>query len=216
MNDMSLTLGPIALPTLLRFTATALLIELTPGPNMGYLAIVAAQRGRSAGLTVIAGVTLGLTLYLAATVAGVAQGFLDNRYVYETLRWSGVVYMVWLPKDAWHPEPMTNAHELPLQRTRLFARGLLANLLNVKAAILYAVLLPAFLDGKRGSLPLQALTLGSVHLVIATTVHCSIVMLAARSRILVTNHTSEWLGRTYAVALLAVAGWLAWSTRVSA
>jgi threonine/homoserine/homoserine lactone efflux protein len=216
MHDIALTLGPIALPTLSRFTATALLIELTPGPNMGYLAIVAAQRGRSAGLTVIAGVTLGLAFYLAATVAGVAQGALDNRYVYQTLRWSGVVYMVWLACDAWHPATMTDMRALPLRRARLFLRGLLANLLNVKAAILYAVLLPGFFDGTRGSLPLQALILGSVHLVIATTVHCSIVALASRSQRLVENRTSEWLGRSYGVALLAVAGWLAWSTRASA
>ena len=216
MTDMPLTLGPIALPTLLRFTLTALLIELTPGPNMGYLAIVAAHRGRSAGLTVIAGVTLGLVVYLAATVAGVAQGAFDNRYVYETLRWSGVVYMVWLARDAWHPATMTNAPEPPLQRARLFARGLLANLLNVKAAILYVVLLPAFLDGTQGSLPLQALILGSVHLVIATTVHCGIVVAAARSQTYFTNRRSEWLSRSYAIALLAVAGWLAWSTRAAA
>lgn len=198
---------------LLRFTAAALLIELTPGPNMGYLAIVAAQRGRSAGLLVIAGVTLGLALYLAATVAGVAQGALDNRYVYQTLRWFGVAYMVWLAWDAWHPKPITDDRELPLRKTRLFARGLFANLLNVKAAIFYAVLLPAFLNGARGSLPLQALTLGTVHLFVATTIHITIVALAARSQRWFADSKSEWLGRAYAVALLAVAGWLAWSTR---
>lgn len=68
-NDMPLTLGPRTLLTVLRFTATALLVELTPGPRCGYLVIAAAHRGRSAGLTVIAGVTL----YPAATVAGRAK-----------------------------------------------------------------------------------------------------------------------------------------------
>ena len=34
-----------------------ILVELTPGPNMGYLAIVGSRWGRGAGLATIVGVT---------------------------------------------------------------------------------------------------------------------------------------------------------------
>ncbi|WP_343070108.1 hypothetical protein [Aminobacter carboxidus] len=37
------------LPTLLSFALTSLIIELTPGPNMTYLALVSAGEGRRAG-----------------------------------------------------------------------------------------------------------------------------------------------------------------------
>jgi threonine/homoserine/homoserine lactone efflux protein len=205
--------APVALATLLRFGVAALLIELTPGPNMGYLAIITAQRGRIAGFFVVAGVAAGLSSYLAATVAGVAQGALDNAIVYQALRWSRIGYMLWLAVDAWRARSSARTAEPLLGKTRLFTRGLLANLLNVKAAIFYAVLLPGFIDVTRGRLALQALTLGITHLIIATTVHIGIVVLAARSGRLLPANGSRHIGKAYAGGLLVVALWLGWSTR---
>jgi threonine/homoserine/homoserine lactone efflux protein len=212
--DITPSSAPVALATLLRFGVAALLIELTPGPNMGYLAIVAAQRGRVAGLFVVAGVAVGLSCYLAATIAGVAQGALDNAIVYQALRWSGIGYMLWLAVDAWRAGPSADATDPPPAKTRLFARGLLANLLNVKAAIFYAVMLPGFIEVSRGRLALQALVLGAAHLFVATTVHVGIVVLAARSgRLLLPAGGARNIGKAYAGALLLVALWLGWSTR---
>ena len=47
---------------LLTFLLAALLLELTPGPNMAYLATLALARGRAAGLIATAGVALGLAV----------------------------------------------------------------------------------------------------------------------------------------------------------
>lgn len=211
MPGQPLFVGTVETSTLLRFATAALLIELTPGPNMGFLAIVAAQRGRRAGLLVVVGIALGLSCFLALAVIGVAEGLLADRWVYETLRWFGIGYMLWLAWDAWRADPappMMSAH----QDVGLLARGLLTNLLNVKAAIFYAVLLPAFLDVGRGSLWAQASVLGATHLAIATVVHASIVMLAAKARHSTGGRLAR-LGRFYAIGLVAVAIWLAWNTR---
>ena len=48
--------------TLAGFVLTAFLIELTPGPNMAYLALIAATEGRRPGYAAVAGVALGLTV----------------------------------------------------------------------------------------------------------------------------------------------------------
>ena len=58
---------------LLPFLLAVALIELTPGPNMGYLALVASRFGRTAGMVTVAGVTMALALYLAASLVGLAQ-----------------------------------------------------------------------------------------------------------------------------------------------
>jgi hypothetical protein len=74
-------------PTLLGpFLLAALLIELTPGPNMAWLAMVAASRGRAAGLAAVAGVTLGLSAYLIAGSLGAAQALAQAPLAYQTLR----------------------------------------------------------------------------------------------------------------------------------
>ena len=55
--------------TLAGFALTSLIVELTPGPNMAYLALIAATEGRRPGFAAVAGVALGLG------VLGLAAGF---------------------------------------------------------------------------------------------------------------------------------------------
>lgn len=211
MADVMQPFAIVGASSFLRFVIAALLIELTPGPNMGYLAIVAAQRGRRAGLLVVVGVALGLSFYLGLAVAGVAGGLLADRRIYQALRWSGIVYMVWLALEAWRGERGPRS-EVSDDDLRLLGRGLVTNLLNVKAALFYAVLLPAFIDVSRGRIWMQVCLFGISHIAVATGVHVGIVMLAAKQG-RTTSTPSQRLGRVYAVGLLAVAGWLAWSTR---
>ncbi|RVD68342.1 LysE family translocator, partial [Mesorhizobium sp. M4A.F.Ca.ET.029.04.2.1] len=58
---------PPSTATVLSFSLACLLIELTPGPNMTYLALISASEGRRAGFATVAGIALGL-----ATVGAVA------------------------------------------------------------------------------------------------------------------------------------------------
>src|SRR3954452_13488918 len=60
------------------FLLAVLLLELTPGPNMGYLATLALSRGRAAGLIATAGVAVGLAVH--ATMAGLGAGVLIQQY----------------------------------------------------------------------------------------------------------------------------------------
>ena len=50
-----LTNGPVDPGVILPFLAAVVLIELTPGPNMGWLALVSLSQGRTAGLAAVAG-----------------------------------------------------------------------------------------------------------------------------------------------------------------
>lgn len=111
---------------LIPFLLAPALIELTPGPNMGWLAVVASQSGRAAGIATVTGITLGLTLYLLASVFGLAEAAMRWPWICLTLRWAGVTYLLWLAVDTWRgasPE----APPSPDQRS-LFLRGLLNNL----------------------------------------------------------------------------------------
>ena len=58
---------PLSTGTFLSFALACLLIELTPGPNMTYLALVSASDGRRAGFATVAGIALGL-----AVIGGIA------------------------------------------------------------------------------------------------------------------------------------------------
>jgi threonine/homoserine/homoserine lactone efflux protein len=197
------------------FLAAIILIELTPGPNMAYLAALSAAHGRRAGLIAVAGVTCGLSVYMLAAVFGLTEVFRLHRPLYELLRWAGAAYLVWMAWDAWRSasEAQTADALVPPPWT-LFRRGLLANLLNPKAALFYVTLLPGFIQSDHAPPTAQALILGSIHILISIVIHGTIVLSADRAASLLDRARSQvWISRGLAVALLAVAAWVVWETR---
>lgn len=193
------------------------LVELTPGPNMAYLSLVAARHGRAAGLATVAGVTLGLALYLLATVVGLVGIAARAPWLFQALRLAGVGYLLWLALDAWRGTPDT-APSSPDERLpygRFAARGFLANVLNPKAAIFYLALLPGFMTPDAGGSTPQVLTLGAIHLAVSLVVHLGIVVLAGSAALTPPEGGAyeKLMRRVFAGGLVGVAAWLAWTTR---
>ncbi|MEJ0013442.1 MAG: LysE family translocator [Bauldia sp.] len=194
------------------FALASLLIELTPGPNMTYLALVGVTVGRRAGYAATAGVALGLAGLGLAAALGLAAIVTASPMVYGALRWLGVLYFIYLAWDAWR-DGLPSAAIRVESDTGFFVRGLISNLLNPKAAIFYVAVLPTFIDPARPAEG-QALALTALYVVVATAVHATIVTLAGFLRPLLTNDRLVSItSRVFAVALLGIAAWLAWSTR---
>ncbi|MET7336376.1 LysE family translocator [Nonomuraea sp. NPDC005650] len=147
---------------------------LTPGPNMVYLISRSIAQGRRAGLISLTGVFLGFTLYLTATCLGLTAVFAYVPAAYTALKLAGAAYLLWLAWNALKPGGTSafQPRELePEPPRKLFGMGLLTCLLNPKIAILYLSLLPQFIDPSMGHVLLQSLALGSVQIVVATTVN---------------------------------------------
>lgn len=210
-----LTHVPVDPTVVLPFLAAVALMELTPGPNMGWLALVSLSQGRTAGLAAVAGITLGLTLWMVAAAFGLTEVVLLWPALYQTIRWAGVGFLLWLAWDAWRSTgDGADAAPVETRRRALFRRGLIGNLLNPKAALLYVVLLPGFIRPPQGPLLAQALTLGSLHVVVSVIVHSVIVLTAARAGgALLTRAQGPRMRAAMALGLVAVAVWTAWETR---
>jgi threonine/homoserine/homoserine lactone efflux protein len=159
----------------------ALGLVLTPGPNMIYLVSRSITQGRRAGLISLLGVAAGFLVYLVAAAAGLATVFVVVPAAYTALKFAGAAYLFYLAWQALRPGG-TNAfapRELPVDRPRrLFAMGLLTNLLNPKIAILYVSLLPQFIDPGGPPVALQSLVLGGTQIAIALSINALIVVFA--------------------------------------
>lgn len=201
------------LETLLPFILAAFVIELTPGPNMGYLAVLSIDRGRRAGLAAVAGVALGLLLLGLAAGFGLGSIISETRWLYETLRWGGVAYLVWLAWDSYREAQMPlqdNGGERNLMG--YFGRGLVSNLLNPKAAVFYIAVMPNFIsaDAPAGR---QSLVLTLVYVAVATVVHLGIVVLASTLQpLLASERIRSRAGIGFGLVLLGIAIWLAITT----
>ncbi len=95
------------------FALTSLLIELTPGPNMAYLATVALAQGRRPALMAVAGVALGLSLSGVAAALGLAAIAVSTPMLLDVLRYAGIAYLLWLAWDTWRDPVATGRMSLP-------------------------------------------------------------------------------------------------------
>jgi threonine/homoserine/homoserine lactone efflux protein len=203
---------------LFTFLLAVLLLELTPGPNMAYLATLALSRGRVAGLIATAGVASGLAVH--AIVAGLGAGLLIQQYplVYEVLRWIGVGYLLYLAWEGWRTEKEVSPEraDLAVMAGPLFLRGFLSNVFNPKSILFFVSVLPTFVGTgpNAPSLSIQMATFGILYVAIATAVHGTIVVLAAQLRPwLVEGPRQQTVRRVLSIVLALVAIWLLWTTR---
>lgn len=199
---------------ILPFLVAVALVELTPGPNMGWLALIAAGRGQMAALAAVAGVTLGLAIWMLAAVVGVATLVIQWPWLFQIIRWAGVAWLIWLAWEAWRGADTTAGEAVEGRHRDLFLKGLMANLLNPKAAVFYSALLPTFIRPGAGSTVAQALTLGGLHLAVATAIHAVIVVTAAGAGGPLLRRLEGPLARgVMGGGILLVALWVAWETR---
>jgi threonine/homoserine/homoserine lactone efflux protein len=179
---------------------------------MGYLALVAARHGRAAGWATIVGITAGLAVYMLAAVIGLAEAMTRAPWLYQALRFAGVGYLLWLAVEAWRGTPDGAPAVVSGAYGRFAWRGFVANVLNPKAAVFYVTLLPGFTRPDEGGVAGQILALGAIHLAVSIAVHGAVVWLAGAARPYAAG-ANPWLRMVFALGLVAVAAWLAWSTR---
>jgi threonine/homoserine/homoserine lactone efflux protein len=180
----------IASQNLLLFAGAALLMVLTPGPNMIYLISRSVCQGRRAGVVSLFGVAAGFLVHMFAAALGIAALFLAIPFTYDLLKWAGALYLLWLAWQAFKPGATSpfEARPLPPDRpAKLFLMGFLTNVLNPKIAVFYLAIFPQFIDPGQGSVLLQSITLGSVQIVISFSVNLLITFSAA--------FLAAWFGR---------------------
>lgn len=164
------------------FAAAALLMAVTPGPNMIYLISRSICQGRTAGLMSWAGVVLGFTFHMLCASVGLTALFMAVPLGYELLKFGGALYLLWLAWQAVRPgarSPFEAKDLPPVPPRELFTMGLLTSILNPKVAIFYLSVLPQFIVPEAGSVLAQSLLLGITQLCIGATVNLLVTISAA-------------------------------------
>lgn len=161
----------------------ALVMVLTPGPNMIYLVSRSIAQGRAAGLISLAGTGTGFLAYMTMANVGLAVVFVAVPWLYVGLKTAGVVYLAYLAWKTLRPggAGVFEARALaPDSNWKLFRMGLVTNLLNPKAAVMYLALIPQFINPDAGHTAVQGLTLGSIQIAVSLTIN-ALIMLGAGS-----------------------------------
>ena len=151
--------------TLALFAVAAVTLLVIPGPAVLYIVTRSVDQGRAAGLASVCGVHVGTLVHVAAAALGLSALLVSSATAYHAVRWLGAAYLVWLgirrllanDEDA-RPEADRRPRRLGLGR--IFAQGVVVNVLNPKTALFFLAFLPQFVDVSRGSVPFQVAVFG--------------------------------------------------------
>lgn len=168
---------------LLLFAFAALVLVLTPGPNMVYCVSRSLTQGPRAGLLSLAGVVAGFGVHLLATALGLSALLVAVPLAFDVLHIAGAAYLLWMAWQAVKPGGSApfEARDLPHDGPRkLVLMGFLTSALNPKVAMFYVAFFPQFLHPERGQWLAQTFTLGALQIGISALVNALLVLFAAR------------------------------------
>ena len=151
------------------FAVAAVALLVVPGPAVLYIVARSIEHGRGAGLVSMLGVQVGGLVHVAAAALGLSALLLQSAVAFNVVKYAGAAYLVFLGlrKLLARERFVTTGERPPRRLDRLFAQGVVVNVLNPKTALFFFAFLPQFVDVSKGSVGLQIAVLGLLFILIA-------------------------------------------------
>jgi threonine/homoserine/homoserine lactone efflux protein len=143
------------------FLAASLALLLVPGPAVMYIMARSIDQGRSAGIVSALGLATGSVILIAAAALGVSALLAASPMAFNVVRYAGAAYLLYLGVRTAlaKPDPTTESHAPRAPLSRIFAEGIVVNLLNPKTALFFFAFLPQFVN-PAGNVRVQIVVLG--------------------------------------------------------
>jgi len=165
------------------FLGAALVIALTPGPGLFYVAARNLAGGRREGLASSVGLGLGGLVHVVAGAAGLSALLMASAEAFTVLKLAGAAYLVWLGIKTIREAAVALTQEVAVTgAARAFREGVLVESLNPKTAAFFLALIPQFVEPAHGHIALQFATLGLISVLLNTLADIAMVIMAARAR----------------------------------
>ncbi|GAA1527378.1 LysE family translocator [Actinomadura kijaniata] len=190
------------------FLLTALVVVATPGTGVVYTLAAGLAHGRRASVVAAFGCTLGTVPHMLATVTGVAALLHTSAVAFQTLKYLGVAYLLYMAWATLRDEgALTVERTAPASPVRVIVSGVLVNVLNPKLTMFFLAFLPQFV-GSADPVP-QMLRLSAVFMAVTFAVFAAYGVLAASVRDRLTARAMTWIRRVFAGSFVALGARLA-------
>jgi threonine/homoserine/homoserine lactone efflux protein len=194
------------------FVVSALLLNMTPGPDTLYILGRSATQGLRGGVVASLGIGAGCLVHICAATFGLSALLMASAGAFTIVKWMGAVYLVWMGIDLIRHAhaPTEGAPTLPsVSVRRIFVQGFLTNALNPKVALFFLAFLPQFVAADAANKALAFLFLGVVFNVNGTLWNLLVATVASRAAGRVAPRIRTWLNRTLGGALVLIGARLA-------
>jgi threonine/homoserine/homoserine lactone efflux protein len=163
------------------YTAAALLLILTPGPDMTLFLGQTLTGGRSRGAAAMLGGSTGLVVHTMLAAFGLSALLAASATAFGIVKIAGVAYLVWLAINALrHGSALTLRPdvEAPQPLGKVFIMGVGINLLNPKCIMFFLTFLPQFVSANDPHAGAKLTFLGLYGIALGVPV-CAVLILAA-------------------------------------
>ena len=200
----------------IEFLMTSLIVVASPGTGALYTISAGLSRGVRGGLIAAFGCTLGILPHIMAAITGLAAVFHTSALAFETLRWLGAAYLLYMAWNTLTEHGMLEANDqAPQSLLKVIGSAILINLLNPKLSIFFLAFLPQFVSTNDQLFLWRMLMLSSVFMLMTFVVFSLYGIFAAhmRGQVLARPGILRWMRSIFATGFLALGVKLAFSHR---
>ena len=163
------------------FAGASLALLIVPGPSVLYIVTRSMDQGRSAGLVSVLGIHTGTIVHVVAAALGLSAILASSAVSFQVVKYAGAAYLIWLGVKALRErhEEASEGRDRERSLGRIYAQGVVVNVLNPKTALFFLAFLPQFVDvGK--PVTAQVLVLGMTFILLGFVSDGSYALASAR------------------------------------
>ena len=190
------------------FLIAGLALNFTPGPDMLYVAAKSAAQGRGAGLVSALAISTGGLVHTMAAALGLSAVVSYSATAFLIVKMAGALFLIYLGVRAWldagRPIQADRVTVEPLGK--VFAQGVMVNVLNPKVALFFLAFLPQFATPASEGFTVQIVVLGLVFNTTGTIVYSMVALVTSAAGKWLRRPSTQHLGRRLSGVIFAAMG----------
>lgn len=201
------------------FLSAAVLLNLSPGPDMAFILGQTLRSGRRHGIAAMLGIWSGALLHVVMAGVGLSAVLATSALAFSVVKWVGAVYLVWLGIKMLFSQGdsfISGDNQSGSVRIRsVYWQGILVSALNPKVAVFFLAFLPQFVVAGAGPASAQLLLHGSLIIVVAAFIEPPLIIVGSKLGTFLRKNkrVGLWIDRSLGAMFVALGVRLAASTK---
>ncbi|HEY3681111.1 MAG TPA: LysE family translocator [Bradyrhizobium sp.] len=190
------------------FVVSAVLVNISPGPDSAYIVGRSLQLGWRAGMMAALGISCGCLVHVFGTAIGLSALLMASSVAFTVIKWVGAAYLCYIgitmllsrrnsEADVAAAASGAVAPRPCLSLRQVFWQGVLTDVLNPKVALFFLAFLPQFVNADEPHKSAAFILLGLMFISTGTVWCFTIAALAARAafRLRQSSRALVWINR---------------------
>lgn len=188
------------------FIGATLALLLVPGPAVLYIVGRSIHQGRLAGLVSVLGIATAGLVHVLAAALGLSALLLTSALAFDLVKYLGALYLLYLGVKTLLAQdtPVAGSTQPPARLRRIYAQGVVVNLLNPKIALFFFAFLPQFVNPVRSNPTWQIVILGAIFVGLALITDSTYALVAGTLAYRLRNNTQFRKGQRWFTGLVYV------------